>query len=402
MANSEHNGRVRSRIVVLLSGASRDDLPPAVIGRRDMVFREYSTDGKTPIESADVVLHVTRSHAPIATEVAALQRQTEAPIVLGLVGPREGLVDEALEASLADLLILPQPPDVIAFALHKAVRNRSSAQAQSCRVITVSSTKGGTGKTSIAVNVAVQLASLGLRTLLVDLDVQFGDVGIVLGLDRPDKTLHDLAVGSALELDAEKLRGYVVRYSPTLHILPAPLRPEQADDIDASQIATILQLARSMYDTIVVDTAPLFDGPMLAALDRSQELLLVSTPDVPAMKNVRLALQTLTMLGFPVDRVSLIANRAGMAGGVSVQEVADTLGRSVRFVLPEDPLVPTSINAGKPVVVFEPRSKFARGVEELVETLVANGNGNGNGANGNGNGAGKVSGRRFRRIGAAR
>jgi MinD-like ATPase involved in chromosome partitioning or flagellar assembly len=84
-----------------------------------------------------------------------------------------------------------------------------------------------------------------------------------------------------------------------------------------------------------------------------------------------------------------------MAGGVSVQEIADTLGRSIRFVLPDDPLVPTSINAGKPVVVFEPRSKFARGVEELVETLTANGNGNGDGA-------AKGAGRRFRRLGAAR
>ena len=346
MVNSDDHSRARSRIVVLLSGASRDDLPPAVVGRRDLVFREYSTDGKTPIESADVVLHVTRSHAPIATEVAALQRQTDAPIVLGLVGPREGLVDEAIESKLADILILPQPPDVIAFTLHKAVRNRSSEQAQSCRVITVSSTKGGTGKTSIAVNVAVELASLGLRTLLVDLDVQFGDVGIVLGLDRPEKTLHDLAVGSALELDAEKLRGYVVRHSPTLHILPAPLRPEQADDIEASQIATILQLARSLYDAIVVDTAPLFDGPMLAALDRSQELLLISTPDVPAMKNIRLALQTLTMLGFPVDRVSLIANRAGMAGGASVDEISDTLGRKIRFVLPGGPARPDEHQRG--------------------------------------------------------
>jgi MinD-like ATPase involved in chromosome partitioning or flagellar assembly len=113
------------------------------------------------------------------------------------------------------------------------------------------------------------------------------------------------------------------------------------------------------------------------------------------MKNVRLALQTLTMLGFPVDRISLIANRAGMAGGVSVQEVADTLGRSIRFVLPDDPLVPTSINAGKPVMVFDPRSKFARGVEELVGTLIANGNANGNGA-------GRIAGRRFRRHGAVR
>ena len=390
MASSETQTRARARIVVLLSGASRDDLPPAVIGRRDMVFREYATDGKTPIESADVVLHVTRSHAPIATEVAALQRQTEAPIVLGLVGPRDGLVDEALEASLADVLILPQPPDVIAFALHKAVRNRSSDQAQSCRVITVSSTKGGTGKTSIAVNVAVELSSRGLRTLLVDLDVQFGDVGIVLGLDRPEKTLYDLVVGGALDLDAEKLRGFVVRQSPTLHVLAAPLRPEQADDIEASQIATILQIARTLYDAIVVDTAPLFDGPMLAALDRSDELLLVSTPDVPAMKNVRLALQTLNLLGFPVDRISLVANRSGMPGGASLDEVSSTLGRPIRFVLPEDASVPASINSGTPLVQLDSRSRFARGVRDIVETMTQNGK------------APQRSGRRFRLPGASR
>ena len=195
----------------------------------------------------------------------------------------------------------------------------------------VSSTKGGTGKTSIAVNVAVELAGRGLRTLLIDLDVQFGDVGIVLGLDRPEKTLHDLAVGSALELDAEKLRGYVVQYSPTLHILPAPLRPEQADDIDAARIATILQLARSLYDAIVVDTAPLFDGPMLTALDRSQELLLVSTPDVPSMKNIRLALQTLDDARLP--------GRPRLAGREPRRHGGRRLGaRSRRHDRPERPL----------------------------------------------------------------
>ncbi len=373
-SNGAASSRTRGRIVVLLSGASRDDLPPALVGRRDLVVREYSTDGRTPIESADVVLHVTKSHAPIATEVAALQRHTSAPIVLGLVGPREGLVDEALEAALADLLILPQPPDVIAFALHKAARTRATEQSRSCRLITVSSTKGGTGKTSLAVNLAVELSEQGLRTLLVDLDVQFGDVGIVLGLERPDKTLYDLVMSSALDLDTEKLRGYVIRQKAMLHILPAPLRPEEAESIEASQIATILQIARSLYDVIVVDTAPLFDGPMLAALDRSDELLLVSTPDVPAMKNVRLALQTLNLLGFPVDRISLVANRAGMAGGASTSEVAETLGRPIRFVLPEDPGVPSSINSGTPLVQLDARSRFARGVKEIVATFALNGN----------------------------
>src|SRR5581483_5008625 len=141
------------------------------------------------------------------------------------------------------------------------------------------------------------LAEKRVRTLLLDLDVQFGDVGIVLGLERPQRTLHDLAAAAA-DLDAEKVRGYVVKHVRGLHVVPAPLRPEEGEEIDAARIASILQTARGMYDAIVVDTAPLLDGPMLTALDRSDTVLLVSTPDVPSMKNFRLAFQTLDLLGF--------------------------------------------------------------------------------------------------------
>src|SRR5689334_20159594 len=167
----------RGRVVVLVSGSERDQVVPHLTGRRDLVLRSYSgpSDSRVPIESADVVLHVARADAPIANEVAALREQTSAPVVLALVGAREGLVDEALEASLSDMLILPQPPDVIAFSLRKAARERAGGQAKLSRVIMVSSTKGGTGKTSIAVNVAVALVDHRLRTLLIDLDVQFGD-----------------------------------------------------------------------------------------------------------------------------------------------------------------------------------------------------------------------------------
>jgi pilus assembly protein CpaE len=143
--------------------------------------------------------------------------------------------------------------------------------------------------------------------------------------------------------------------------------------VDAARVAAVLRVAREVYDTIVVDTAPLFDGPMLTALDRSDLLLLVSTPDVPSMKNIRLALQTLELLGFPVERVALVANRAGMPGGASTKDIAATIGRDIRFVLPEDALVPTSINAGVPAVVLAPASKFSRGVKEMVAVFSANG-----------------------------
>jgi pilus assembly protein CpaE len=364
----------RGRVVVLVSGGEREQVMEHLGGRRDLVLRPYGGpgDSRVPIESADVVLHVARAESPIANEVAALREQTSAPIVLALVGARAGLVDEALEASLADMLILPQPPDVVAFSLRKAARERAGGQAKLSRTIMVSSTKGGTGKTSVAVNLSIALTQLRLRTLLIDLDVQFGDVGIVLGLDRPTKTLHDLTASPG-ELDAEKLRGYVIKHQSGLHILPAPLRPEVGEAIDATRIAAVLQVARSMYDAIVVDTAPLFDGPMLTALDRSDQLLLVSTPDVPSMKNIRLAFQTLELLGFPLERVALVANRAGMAGGATVSEMSDTIGRNVRFVLPDDPGVPTSINSGVPAMMLEPRGRFPKALKALVDTLVGRG-----------------------------
>ena len=365
------SARTGGRVVVLVSGSERENVMSALAGRRDLVLRSFTSpnDSRTPLESADVVLHATDDSSPIAHEIAALREQTTAPIVLALVGGREGLVDEAMEAALADILILPLPADVIAFSVRKAARERAGGQSKASRVIMVSSTKGGTGKTSIAVNLAIELASIRLRTLLIDLDVQFGDVGIVLGLDRPAKTLHDLTI-SAGELDAEKLHGFVLRHGSGLHILPAPLRPEEGEAVDASRIAAILQIARRMYDAIVVDTAPLFDGPMLTALDRSDQLLLVSTPDVPSMKNIRLALQTLELLGFPLERVALVANRSGQPGGVTNAEMADTIGRGIRFVLEEDSIVPRSINSGIPAVLLDPRSRFAHGMKEVVDVLV--------------------------------
>ena len=164
------------------------------------------------------------------------------------------------------------------------------------------------------------------------------------------------------DLDAEKLRGYVVRHESGLAILPAPLRPEEGEAIDATRIAGILQTARGMYDAIVVDTAPLFDGPMLTALDRSDQLLLVSTPDVPSMKNIRLALQTLELLGFPIERIALVANRSGMAGGASAAEMADTIGKEIRFVIPEDPTRAEEHQLGRPGRADRTRrARFSRG-----------------------------------------
>ena len=245
-----------------------------------------------------VVVHATRSTSFPADEVAAIREHTRSPIVILASGESSALLDEALDAEgVADVLLLPQLTENVVFALRKAghAGRRLASEgghARQGRIITVFSPKGGTGKTVTATNLAASFAKHeAKRTLLLDLDLQFGDAAIMLGIE-PEKTIYDLVVAPG-ELDSEKLAGYVTKHTCGLDILPAPLRPEDAELVTESKLARLLEVARESYDVIVVDTSPFFHGPMLATLDRTDELLMVCGLDVPTLKNVRLSLQTL-------------------------------------------------------------------------------------------------------------
>src|SRR6185369_16760638 len=208
---------------------------------------------------------------------------TQAPVILLASGEASALLEQALEADVSDVLLLPQMTENVVFAIRKA-----SHSGRRARVVTVFSPKGGTGKTVTATNLASTFAKYeGKNTLLLDLDLQFGDAAIMLGLE-PEKTIYDLVVAPG-ELDSEKLAGYITRHASGLDILPAPLRPEDAELVTEAKLARLLEVARESYDVIVVDTSPFFHGPMLATLDRTDELLLVCGLDVPTLKNVRLS-----------------------------------------------------------------------------------------------------------------
>ena len=201
--------------------------------------------------------------------------------------------------------------------------------------MTVFSPKGGTGKTVTATNLGTSLAKhWGKRALLLDLDLQFGDAAIMLGIE-PEKTIYDLVTAPG-ELDSEKLAGYTTTHASGLDVLPAPLRPEDAELVTEAKLARLLEVARESYDVIVVDTSPFFHGPMLATLDRTDELLLLCGLDVPTLKNVRLSLQTLELLSFPPDRIKLVLNRANSKVGMKPKEVEAALEREIDFQIPSD------------------------------------------------------------------
>ena len=320
-----------------------------------------------------VVLHATRSATLPANDVAAIREYTRAPVILLASGGSPSLLEDALDADVADVLLLPQLTDNVVFAIRKAChagrRAASASGGRQGRLVTVFSPKGGTGKTVLSTNIGTSLAKhWGKRALLLDLDLQFGDAAIMLGLE-PDKTIYDLVTAPG-ELDSEKLAGYTTRHACGLDILPAPLRPEDAELVTEAKLARLLEVARESYDVIVVDTSPFFHGPMLATLDRTDELLLLTSLDVPTIKNVRLSLQTLELLSFPPDRIKVVLNRANSKVGMQRKEVESALEMGVAHEVPSDRAVPLAVNRGNPAVLSDGKSEFSRAVKELAKSLV--------------------------------
>jgi len=320
------------------------------------------------------VLHATNSPSLPAAELAAIREQTAVPVIVLASGAPSTLLEEALEADVSDVLLLPQLTDNVVFAIRKASHAGRKLAAQGGhgrhgKIVTVFAPKGGTGKTSIATNLAASLAKYsGKRTLLLDLDLQFGDAAIMLGLE-PEKTIYDLVVAPG-ELDSEKLAGYITRHPCGLEILPAPLRPEDAELVTEAKLGRLLEVARDSYDVIVVDTSPFFHGPMLATLDRTDELLMLCGLDVPTLKNVRLSLQTLDLLSFPTARIRFVLNRANSKVGMSKKEVEGALDMKVAFEIPSDRAVPVSVNRGNPAVLGDAGSEFSGAIKRLAHGIV--------------------------------
>ena len=351
-------------IRVLLSGSAADSLARTLAGAPALsVIRR--DEGHAAPTNADVAVHVVESSsAPgLIAEIERLRRLEDAPVILAAYGEPNGIVETGFAVGAADVLVLPQSAETLLFAIRKAAR--ATAERPTGRLVTVFSPKGGSGKTVVATNLAVSAARAGLRSLLIDLDLQFGDSALSLAV-TPRATIADLAV-SASEVNVERLRAFVsVEPRTRVAVLPAPQRPEDADLVGQAELAAVLEAARSAYDAVVVDTGPLFDGAMLAALDHTDRLLLICNPEVTSLKNVRIGLQTIERLGFDRERVSLVANRIGAAGAVSRADIETALETEVAFELPDDPAVPVAVNRALPVVVGDERSPFAKALVAMT------------------------------------
>jgi pilus assembly protein CpaE len=315
--------------------------------------------------------------------IASSNRQHPSrPIVLlcpaGVHG--DGYLSEAFDNGVDDIVALPQHSDApvdphvtrqLVFALEKAViRRRGVGETKASsnrRVICVLGLKGGSGKTLTSTNLAVSLADEGHSVALLDLDLQFGDAALAMGLS-PERTIYDL-VRSGGSLDQEKLDDFLMEHTSGARALLAPVRPDQAAMITVPFLSEVERMLADMHDFLVIDTPPSFNPEVISAIDSSTDVLVVAMRDTLSLKNTRLGLETLERMDYDRRRVKILLNRADTNVGIEREDVLAILGRDVDVLVPSGREITRSVNQGTPIAM-QRATEAARSFRQLAQLYI--------------------------------
>ena len=346
-------------------------LPPGTRARTQRLL-EIGPNALASGAAHDVLIVGAAGHSTgvLGLVEAASRQRPDRPIVVLHTGSPNGFMEQAFAAGADDLITLPLPPAQLAFALEKAVARRRGAApvSGSATMISVLGPKGGTGKTLTTCNLATALAAGGARPVVVDLDLQFGDVGLALGL-RPERTIYDLAVAGG-SLDGDKVDAFLAEAESGVRALLAPLRPDQASAVDIAFLRAVFELLRARYEFVIVDTPPAFTPEVIAAIDASSQLCVVGMLDALSLKDTKIGLETLAQMGYDPGAVTLVLNRADTNVGIAQADVERLLGRKPDVLVPSDRAIPRAITDGRTITEAEPRSGAAKAFRSLSEHYV--------------------------------
>ena len=319
---------------------------------------------------------------PEATLALAQQFHAALPTigVLLLTDRPEALSLPAMRAGVRDLIPASATPveirsvlDQAAAAVARLVPGTPVAgPRRTGRVITVVSPKGGVGKTTVATNIAVALArTVPHSTVVVDLDLQFGDVATALNL-TPEYSVPD-ALGSAADGDTIALKTYLTLHGTGLYVLPAPDNPAAADGVTAEDVTRLLQVLAAEFPYVVVDTTPGLTDHTLGALDSTTDPLLLTSLTVPGVRGTRKVIDTLDQLQMFAGEHHVVVNLADSANGLTLADVEANLGVPVGTSLPTSKAAPASLNLGVPLMQSHMRDPLSKALAQLVDGLLPDG-----------------------------
>jgi len=328
----------------------------------------------------------------VATEQIR-QKLPSVQVVILSIQNDSNYMRKAMVVGARDFLTKPPNPDELVAAIRRAGKVSREERAKSSqgfvtpqgvpslamkasrlsrgKIIQIYSPKGGTGCTTIAVNLAVSLHNEETRVVLVDANLQFGDVAIFLN-EQVKNSILDLAP-RVDEMDPEIVDSVMIKNAATgVHILASPSRPENAEKVNADQFAKLLRYLRQLYAYVIVDSSAYLTEVTLAVLDVADSIVLVTTQDIPSIKNDRLFLDLLSTLNIPSEKIAFVMNKFDKRIAISAEKVGENLKQEVVAIIPLDErtVIPAG-NRGVPFMLDNKTQPASRGIYTLAEALRA-------------------------------
>lgn len=251
----------------------------------------------------------------------------------------------------------------------RVINTNPSSQNMESKIVTVFGSKGGIGKTTIAVNLAVTLAKMGKKTAVIDTDLQFGDANVFFDIDSKD-TISELSENSQLT-DIDVVRRFMMLHYSGVSVLCAPKSPEYAEYVTAKHIETIINTIRPYFDYIIIDTTPLFNDATMVAIENANLVLLVSGMDISTIRNTKTTLNILDALK-QKEKVEIVINRI-VDSGIKLKDIERVLQMEVKNKISFDfKTALTCHNKGVPIVIDAPRSTIALEMMQCAKNIINN------------------------------
>jgi pilus assembly protein CpaE len=288
---------------------------------------------------------------------------------------QSGLQDklQAFESGADDYLSKPfEPAELVArvSALLRRVEMLPPAApqeaGQTAQMIAVHSLRGGTGASTLAVNLALSLSNLWGRTILLDLTMTAGQVALMLNMNLR-RTWVDIARFKAGEVDMDSLQSVISHHDSGLSFIAAPTFPDEGESLHGDNLATVLSLLKKQYDYIIADLPHDFSEVALTALDAADLILMVGTPDMASIRATAAALDSYTKLGYPKEKIRPLLNAIFPRSSLSREKIEAAMGMEFVASIPHVPdLVVEAINLGRPLVHDKPQEPISALIEDFA------------------------------------